>query len=105
MHNILIAALAVLTALPGGARADETLMVNLPANYYLDYSAQQGRMKLQEFVPIGETVDNWTHIVTLLVYEGGLETTLPGYEDFMRGEFHNVQCQGPGHELLDRGAV
>lgn len=68
----LIAVLLIATT--AGARsaqpAGESLPVTLPPGYKIDFRTQRGNLVMTEMVPTGETVDNWTEMVTVQVFHG-----------------------------------
>lgn len=49
---------------------DEVLVMKLPPGYTLDYQTRQGNMALSEWVPQGESVNNWSEMVTLMHFNG-----------------------------------
>lgn len=56
------------TAASGAAGlSGENLLVPLPGDFKVGYSASQGLQSLAEYVPKGETVDNWSRMITVQI--------------------------------------
>ena len=53
----------------------ENLLAGLPAGFKVDYQATQENQTITEMVPEGETVQDWTTMVTVQVYLGERNTT------------------------------
>lgn len=49
-------------------RSAERLLVQAPAGYVVAHQGQSPRGRIVEFVPNGQTVDNWTDMVTVQVF-------------------------------------
>jgi hypothetical protein len=64
----LAAALALLIALPALARENENLLFSMPFGYKVGYSKHMQRDAISEMVPAGETVENWTEMVTVQIF-------------------------------------
>jgi hypothetical protein len=68
--------LAVFLAVMGFAGAaparaalqDENLLVSMPQGFKVGSSTRQGNMDMQEWVPVGETVDNWSTLITVQIF-------------------------------------
>jgi len=72
-HSVLAVLGLVLLALPGAANADlvnENLLVQMPPGYKVGYRAERGTMVMNEMVPDGQTVNNWTEMVTVQIFHG-----------------------------------
>jgi outer membrane protein assembly factor BamE (lipoprotein component of BamABCDE complex) len=50
--------------------AYENVLMPLPDGFKLGYQAAQGQVKMMEFVPNAETVENWSRIVTEQIFLG-----------------------------------
>ena len=57
-----------LSAQPG--LRDENFLTPLPHGFKIGLSHVQGRLATQEFVPTGETVQNWSEMVTVQIFLG-----------------------------------
>jgi hypothetical protein len=79
------------------ARAElenENLLAKLPAGFKIDFQQKNKDMLINEMVPVGETVNNWTEMVTVQVFynlnatpdqfkgkmEAGMAAACPGSE-------------------------
>ena len=49
---------------------NENLLAGLPSGFKVDYQAEQGNQTITEMVPEGESVEDWTTMVTVQVYLG-----------------------------------
>lgn len=72
--RVLLGVVLVVLLLPThAARAElggETLLVAMPPGYKIGYRVERGNMVMSEMVPTGETVENWTEMVTVQVFHG-----------------------------------
>ena len=57
-----------------GGLENENLLAELPSGFKVGYQAEQGNQTITEMVAEGETVEDWTTMVTVQVYLG--ETTI-----------------------------
>ena len=79
-----IAATTIAAALlaPGqggaGTLKDENLIVGLPTGFTMALTDRRGAMDISEFVPTGETVKDWSRMVTVQIFHdmGGVAPTL-----------------------------
>ena len=69
-----IFAVAVLTALtfaPAHAQlVNENLLVKMPEGYKVGWSDRNAQRLMNEMVPAGQTVENWTEMVTVQIFFG-----------------------------------
>jgi hypothetical protein len=49
---------------------NENLLVQIPPGYKVGYRVERGAMVMNEMVPDGQTVNNWTEMVTVQVFHG-----------------------------------
>jgi hypothetical protein len=74
----------VLAALIAGAAAgpfvNENLLAGAPPGYKIGFQDKKSELQLTEWVPVGQTVDNWTEMLTVQVFYGLKSTP----EQFMR---------------------
>ncbi|WP_380872837.1 hypothetical protein ACFB49_37400 [Sphingomonas sp. DBB INV C78] len=87
-----VAAVAVIVALstPAALAAQaggEAMRHQMPPGFKLGYETRQGPMHLVELVPAAETVDNWTKMVTLQTFSGGIQRTPAQLLDFIAKGF------------------
>ncbi len=58
------------SALPAGAQLqDENLLVSLPQGFKVGTNQSRAGLIMQEWVPAGETVQNWTEMVTVQIFQ------------------------------------
>ena len=61
----------LLLAAPASAQLkDENLLVALPTGFKVGFQTSKNGMNMQELVPAGETVENWTEMVTVQIFMG-----------------------------------
>jgi hypothetical protein len=53
----------------------ENLMAIVPRGWKIGFQARQGNLQITEFVPEGQTVDNWQSLLTMQIVFGGLSKT------------------------------
>jgi hypothetical protein len=72
MKSAALIALAVMTAATAASAqlADENLLVAVPPGYKVGYRVERGNMVMNEMVPAGQTVENWTEMVTVQIFHG-----------------------------------
>jgi hypothetical protein len=68
--RVVAAILALLAAVPAQALEAENLLVTLPPGYKVGYTKHTQRGVITEMVPVGETVENWTELVTVQIFFG-----------------------------------
>jgi hypothetical protein len=98
MIKLAVMGMAVLALGAGPSLAQgldaENLLVGIPDGFELGYQAQSPEgMEIHEFVPTGETVEDWSSMVTIQIYRGLSE--LPG--DLLAGQMAEgwaAACEG-----------
>ncbi len=65
----------------------------IPQNFVLSYKTLSGNMELKEYVPKGETSDNWTEMITIQTYLGMVQTSPKKYASLIKGMGKRV-CPG-----------
>jgi hypothetical protein len=71
ISNLLLTGAALLAAMAIPARAqlvNENFLVPLPPGYKIDFRDKKKNMLMTEMVPVGETVSNWTEMVTVQIF-------------------------------------
>jgi hypothetical protein len=70
MHRTILFAVAAALALGTPARAleNENLLVSLPRGFKVGYQNKSAKSLISEMVPQGETVENWTEMVTVQIF-------------------------------------
>ena len=93
---VLTPALALLIATclasPAPALENENLLVTMPPGYKVGFNKRAQNQAITEMVPSGETVENWTEMVTVQIYFG-LKGSIVGYRAKMEKDWANV-CAG-----------
>ena len=73
---------SVLGLLPAGPAAaafvNENLITTMPSGYEVGFQDRSNKAQIAEWVPKGETVENWTELVTIQVFHG-LEAAPDGF--------------------------
>jgi len=70
VRAVVAAVLAVFLALPAFALENENLRVAMPAGYKVGYTNHTPKGVITEMVTAGETVENWTEMVTVQIFFG-----------------------------------
>jgi hypothetical protein len=53
-----------------GTLQNENLLVPMPKDFEVGYTAKQGKISLTEYVPRGESVKNWSRMITVNILFG-----------------------------------
>ena len=63
----LMAAVCVMTAAGAGAQSEQALLVSTPTDFTMAWQhvKPDGSLKMMEFVPRGQTVENWQQMITV----------------------------------------
>lgn len=72
-RRLLIPILLGLAALSGAARAgaeEERLLVAVPDDWTIVPSVEQGQVRLEQFLPPGQLVDDWVEMVMVVTHLG-----------------------------------
>lgn len=84
----------------------EELLYSIPGDYVLDYKVKESNMLLMEFVPKGESSENWTEMITIQTYYGLDNMTPRQYADRVKKAGASV-CPGikstVGEEMIENG--
>ena len=90
----LCAIAAVLAAVsPAHALENENLLVSLPTGYKVGYQKSGAQQVISEMVPAGETVENWSEMITVQIFLGMRNVTPTQYRERMQGLWANA-CAG-----------
>jgi hypothetical protein len=86
-----------------GVLQEENILVSLPGGYKVDFQKRQGNLLMTEMVPEGESVQNWTEMITTQIFSGGVPQRTP--EAFSRalGYLWMQSCQGAGVQHIRKG--
>ena len=81
-------AAASVCALPARAQfQDENLILQLPQGYVSGFEENTADGLMSEFVPEGQSVENWTDMITVQVFYRRADMTPAGFEEQMRGNW------------------
>jgi hypothetical protein len=70
-HIFAVAVLTALTFAPAHAQlVNENLRVKMPDGYKVGWSDRNAQRLMNEMVPAGQTVENWTEMVTVQIFFG-----------------------------------
>ena len=70
MRRLLTLCCLLMIATPAFALENENLLVRLPDGYKQGFSDRKDNMVINEFVPDGQTVEDWTEMVTVQIFFG-----------------------------------
>jgi hypothetical protein len=86
-----------------GHLRDENLLVSLAEGYKVAFQDRQGNMLMTEMVPEGESVHDWTEMITSQVFLGGVPQRNP--EAFSEGlvTLWTRSCQGAETQHIRKG--
>jgi hypothetical protein len=79
----------------------ETLMVAEPDGYTIANSGRRGNAEVTQMVPTGQTVNDWTEMVTVQIYPNVNEFTFETYAAALEKRF-KAACQGAEANALKR---
>jgi hypothetical protein len=65
---VAVAALLCLGAAAHAQLKDENLLIGLPQGFKVGFSDSRNGMNMQEWVPVNESVQNWTEMVTVQIF-------------------------------------
>jgi hypothetical protein len=87
MQRFALCAIAAVlaAAAPADALENENLLVSLPNGYKIGYQKSGAQQVISEMVPAGETVENWTEMVTVQIFLGMRNVTPVQYRERMQG--------------------
>jgi hypothetical protein len=98
LRNPLIAVTLLLACVPSVARAQvfegENLLVTVPEGWVEATSTERGKMLLSEYVPKGQTVDNWQQMITVQVFRGMKQVNPKTFVDKMSSGARNQVEEG-----------
>lgn len=74
----------------GTGLENENLLAGLPDGFKVDYQAEQGNQTITEMVPDGESVEDWTTMVTVQVYLGQNNITPIQAQETLTNDWFNA---------------
>lgn len=78
--------------------ANENLLVTVPPGYKVGYRVERGKMVMDEMVPMGQSVENWTEMVTVQIFHG-LKTPPEKLRDTLRQNWVAACPGGSGADV------
>jgi hypothetical protein len=105
MIRYAIAAIAGLLAFgaPGAqALENENLLVALPGGYKIGYHKNSPQGTISEMIPAGETVENWTEMVTVQIFLNMRDVTPAQYRERMQKLWGDA-CPGSAFSKVKEG--
>ncbi|MBV9261266.1 MAG: hypothetical protein JO205_07835 [Pseudolabrys sp.] len=93
--------IALFLAAPAHAQLiNENLLVTMPPGFKVGFQDQKNNMRLTEMVPPGETVENWTEMVTVQVFLG-LKTSPQAFKERIEQGWLAACKEGGAHAVSD----
>ena len=86
-------------ARPASALQDENLIVPLPAGFKVGFGTRQGQMQITEMVPAGETVQDWSSMVTEQIFYGRRNEDPKTFPTALDAGWRRACPGGSGQEL------
>lgn len=80
---------------------NENLLAELPEGFKVDYQAEQGNQTITEMVAEGESVEDWTTMVTVQVYLGDTNTTPEQAQQTLTDSWFNVCENSESYPVAD----
>jgi hypothetical protein len=74
----------------GSSLENENLLTEIPSGFKVDYQAKQGNQTITEMVPEGESVEDWSKMVTVQVYLGEKEVTPQQAQETLTNDWFNA---------------
>lgn len=82
---------------------NENLLTVVPVGFKIDYEAEQNNMIISEMVPQGESVNDWTTLVTVQIFLGMTDTTPQQYQETLTQSWFSA-CPDSGSFPVADGA-
>lgn len=80
---------------------NENLLADIPSGFKVGYQAHQGNQSITEMVADGETVDDWSTMVTVQVYLGETNTTPEQAQDTLTRSWFNACENSESYPVAD----
>jgi len=85
----------------GTGLENENLLAELPEGFKVDYQAEQKNQTITEMVAEGESVEDWTTMVTVQVFLGKTDTTLQQAQDILTNDWFNACENSESYPVAD----
>ena len=89
------------TTQTGTGLENENLLAGLPDGFKVDYQAEQGNQTITEMVPEGESVNDWTTLVTVQIFMGMTNTAPEQYQENMTQSWFNACENSESYPVAD----
>ena len=81
---------------------DENLLVSLPQGFKVAFQERKGKALISEMIPAGDTLEDWSQMVTTQIFFGGLPTSPEEFYSQMRQGWLS-SCKGGNGKLVRTG--
>jgi hypothetical protein len=89
------------TTQSGTGLENENLLAELPEGFKVDYQAEEGNQTITEMVAEGESVEDWTTMVTVQVFLGKTDTTPQQAQDILTNDWFNACANSETYPVAD----
>jgi hypothetical protein len=89
------------TTQTGTGLENENLLAGLPEGFKVDYQEEQGNQTITEMVAEGESVEDWTTMVTVQVYLGETNTTPEQAQETLTDSWFNACENSESYPVAD----
>ncbi len=79
---------------------NENLLVQIPPGYAVGYRVERGAMLMNEMVPEGQTVNNWSEMVTVQIFHG-LKSSPEKFRDTLQQRWIAACPGGSGADVTN----
>ncbi|MFT3895510.1 MAG: hypothetical protein QM730_28140 [Anaerolineales bacterium] len=80
---------------------NENLLTDVPVGFKVGYQAEQGNQSITEMITEGETVEDWSTMVTVQIYLGETNTTPTQAQDNMTQAWFNACENSETYPIAD----
>lgn len=80
---------------------NENLLAEVPSGFKIDYQAEQNGVVINEMVPEGESVNDWTTLVTVQIFMGMTNTAPEQYQENMTQSWFNACENSESYPVAD----
>lgn len=89
------------TQSPATGFENENLLVSLPKGYKIGFQTQQDNMRMTEMIPLGETLENWTEMVTVQIFLGMRTVAPKAFERSLVRQWTSACADSESHHIID----
>jgi len=101
-YSAIACALCLLHGAAWGGLRYENLLLELPDGFKIDFTHRRGNVQLIEMVPEGESVEDWSQMVTTTIVHGGIRLS-PGEYLARMERLWRGQCPGSASAMIRQG--